>query len=94
MTFEVLLLIIIIMMMMMMMMIIINEHWGGTGWCLSLPWEYGCSCPPESWVAPLVSARNSKATRVRVTTTSFDERMSNIKFHTNDVNGDGACSVM
>ena len=33
-----------------------------------------------------------KATRVRVMTTSFDERMSNIGFHTNDVNGTGACS--
>ena len=33
-----------------------------------------------------------KATRVRVTTTSFDERMSNIEFHTKDVNGTGACS--
>ena len=33
-----------------------------------------------------------KATRVRVTTTSFDERMSNIEFHTNAVNGTGACS--
>ena len=31
-----------------------------------------------------------KATRVRVTTASFDERMSNIEFHTNDVNGTGA----
>ena len=33
-----------------------------------------------------------KATRVRVTTTSFDERISNIEFHTNNVNGTGACS--
>ena len=33
-----------------------------------------------------------KATRVGVTTTSFDERMSNIECHTNDVNGTGACS--
>ena len=29
---------------------------------------------------------------VRATTTSFDERMSNIEFHTNDVKGTGACS--
>ena len=43
-------------------------------------------------MAPLASANNPKATRVRVTTTSFDERMSNIEFHTNDVNGTGACS--
>ena len=32
------------------------------------------------------------ATHVRVTTISFDERMSNIEFHTNDVNRTGACS--
>ena len=63
-----------------------------TGWCLNLPREYGRSRLPESWVAPLASANNPKATRVRVTTTSFDERMSNIEFHTNDVNGTGACS--
>ena len=43
-------------------------------------------------MAPLASAKNPKATRHRVTTTSFDERMSNIEFHTNDVNGTGACS--
>ena len=69
-----------------------NGHWGRTSWCLSLPREYGRFRPPESWVAPLASANNPKATRVRVTTTSFDERMSNIEFHTNDVNGTGACS--
>ena len=46
----------------------------------------------QSWVAPLASANNPKATRVRVTTTSFGERMSNIEFQTNDVNGTGACS--
>ena len=38
-------------------------------------------------MAPLARANNPKATRARVTTTSFDERMSNIEFHTNDVNG-------
>ena len=65
---------------------------GKTGWCLSLPREYGRSRPPESWVAPLARANSPKATRVKVTTTSFDERMSNIEFHTNDVNGAGACS--
>ena len=43
-------------------------------------------------MAPLASANNSKATHVRVTTTSFDERMSNIEFHTNDVYGTGASS--
>ena len=43
-------------------------------------------------MAPLASANNPKVTRVRVTTTSFDERMPNIEFHTNDVNGTGACS--
>ena len=37
-------------------------------------------------MTPLASARNQKATNVRVTTTSFDERMSNIEFHSNDVN--------
>ena len=43
-------------------------------------------------MAPLASANNPKATPVRVTTTSFDERMSNIEFHFNDVKGTGACS--
>ena len=43
-------------------------------------------------MAPLTSADNPKATRVRVTTTSFDGTMTNIEFHTNDVNGTGACS--
>ena len=43
-------------------------------------------------MAPLASARNPKATSVRVTTTSFDERMSNIEFHSNDVNGTEAFS--
>ena len=66
--------------------IIIKGHWGRTGWCLSLLREYGRSRPPESWVTPLASARNPKATHVRVTTTSYDERMSNIEFHPNDVN--------
>ena len=46
----------------------------------------------QSWVAPLASANNTKATRVRITTTSFGERMSNIEFQANDVNGTGACS--
>lgn len=40
----------------------------------------------------MASASNPKATRVRVTTTSFDERMSNIEFHSNDVNGTRAFS--
>ena len=43
-------------------------------------------------MAPLASANNPKATRVRVTTTSIDERMSNIEFHSNDVNGTRAFS--
>ena len=43
-------------------------------------------------MAPLASANNPKATHVRVTTTSFDERMSNIEFHTNNIDGTGACS--
>ena len=68
--------------------IIIKEHWDRTGWCLSLQREYGRSLPPESWVAPLASAKG--ATPVRVTTTSFDERMSNIEFHSNNVNRNGA----
>ena len=34
----------------------------------------------------MASASNPKATHIRVTTTSFDERMSNIEFHSNDVN--------
>ena len=43
-------------------------------------------------MAPLASANNPNATRVRVTTTSFDERMSNIELHTNNVNRTGAGS--
>ena len=43
-------------------------------------------------MAPLASANNPKANRVRVTTTSSDERMSNIEFHTNDIKGTGGCS--
>ena len=39
---------------------------------------------------PVPSANNPKATRVRVTTTSIDERMSNIESHSNDVSGTGA----
>ena len=34
------------------------------------------------WQVPVTQ----RATHVRVTTTSFDERMSNIEFHLNDVN--------
>ena len=43
-------------------------------------------------MAPLASANNPKAPRVRITIISFDEKLSNIEFHTNDVNGTGACS--
>ena len=43
-------------------------------------------------MALLASANSLKATRVGVTTTSLDERMSNIEFYTNEVNGTGASS--
>ena len=88
----IIILIIVMIIIMIIIIIMIKGHWGRTGWHLNLPREYGRSRPPESGLAPLASANNPKATRVRVTTTSYDERISNSEFHLNGVNGTGAFS--
>ena len=66
--------------------IIINGHLGGTGWP-TLAYHGNMDAPAHQslgWHLWQVPTTQKPA--------SFDERMSNIEFHTNDVNGPGACS--